>query len=94
LTQPCAIAHGDRSEAQVKSMAEALKAGDKVKKSGVYSVAHEGKHAAAHEVTCIAGITFPPCDECGDAVRFTLVKHAKHIVRHEHFRMHTSSRLT
>jgi hypothetical protein len=66
-------------------MADAFEAGEKIKKSGIYSVLHEGKHASAHEVTCIAGKTFPPCNECGEAVRFTLVRHAKHVSRDEHF---------
>ena len=67
-------------------MAEPNKAGDKIKKSGIYSVVHEGQHADTHEVTCIAGKMFPPCDECGDAVRFVLVRHARHIARQEYFR--------
>jgi hypothetical protein len=68
-------------------MADPFKSGDKVKKSGIYSVLHDGKHASAHEVTCIAGKTFPACGECGDAVRFLLVKHATHIGRSEHFKL-------
>jgi hypothetical protein len=67
-------------------MAEAIRAGEKIKKSGIYSVLHEGRHAATHEVTCVAGRKFPPCDECGDAVQFVLVRHARHIARQEHFK--------
>ncbi|HXN30753.1 MAG TPA: hypothetical protein VN894_02785 [Polyangiaceae bacterium] len=67
-------------------MADAFKSGDKVKKSGIYSVLHEGKHADAHDVTCIAGKMFPQCGECGDAVRFLLVRHATHVGRSEHFK--------
>ena len=67
-------------------MAEALKSGDKIKKSGIYSVLHEGKHVSMHEVTCIAGKVFPPCTECGEGVRFQLVRHATHIGRNEHFK--------
>jgi hypothetical protein len=68
-------------------MGGAFKPGDKITKSGIYSVAHEGKHTDAHEATCIAGKTFPPCDECGDGVRFALVKHARLVTRHDHFRV-------
>jgi hypothetical protein len=67
-------------------MAEAFKAGEKVKKSGIYSVLHGGEHADTHEVTCVAGRTFLPCDQCGEGVRFLLVRHAKHIGHHEHFK--------
>jgi hypothetical protein len=66
-------------------MGDTFKAGDKIKKSGIYSVLHEGEHSNAHDVTCVAGKVFPTCDECGAAVRFQLVRHAKHVGRHEHF---------
>lgn len=67
-------------------MAGSFKPGDKIAKSGIYSVSHERGHTDAQEVTCVAGKMFPPCDECGDAVRFVLVKHARHISRQDHFR--------
>ncbi len=67
-------------------MASPNKAGDRIKKSGIYSVVHEGQHAETHEATCLAGKRFPQCDECGDAVRFVLVRHARNIARQEHFR--------
>jgi hypothetical protein len=67
-------------------MVDTFKPGEKVKKSGIYSVTHDGEHAQAHEVTCVAGKTFPPCEECGEDVRFLLVKHAKHVGHHEHFK--------
>jgi hypothetical protein len=63
-----------------------FKAGDKIRKSGIYSVLHHGKHAETHEVTCVAGKTFPPCGECGQLVQFILVQHAKLVDRHDHFR--------
>jgi hypothetical protein len=63
-----------------------FKAGDKIRKSGIYSVLHDGKHNEAHEVTCVAGKKFPPCDECGELVQFVLVRHAKLVSRHENFR--------
>jgi hypothetical protein len=68
-------------------MAGSFKPGDKVTKSGIYSVTHDGKHADAQEATVVAGKRFPRCNECGDAVRFTLVKHARHVLRHDHFRV-------
>ncbi len=67
-------------------MVDTFKAGEKVKKSGIYSVIHDCKHAVSHDVTCVAGRVFPPCSECGEAVRFLLVRHAKHVGHHEQFR--------
>ncbi len=66
-------------------MADTFEAGDTVKKSGIYSVVHDRKHAEEHEVTCVAGRAFPPCNECGGAVRFLLVRHARHVNRSEYF---------
>ena len=37
-------------------MASPNKAGDRIKKSGIYSVVHEGQHAETHEATCLAGL--------------------------------------
>lgn len=68
-------------------MASSFKPGEKITKSGIYSVSHEGKHAEPQEVTCVAGKKFPPCDECGDAVQFVLVRHARHVSRQDHFRV-------
>ena len=73
-------------------MSDAWKAGDTVKKSGIYSVRHKGGHARDHDVTCVAGKTFPSCNECGAEVRFLLVRHATHISRHEQFKSRLASR--
>jgi hypothetical protein len=67
-------------------VADPYKAGEKITKSGIYSVLHKGGHAEAQEVTCVAGKKFPPCDECGDAVQFVLVRHARHVARQDHFK--------
>jgi hypothetical protein len=73
-------------------MADGLKAGDTVKKSGIYSVRHAEDHVGAHEVTCVAGKTLPACGECGEKVRFLLLRHATHVSRHEQFKMRLSAR--
>jgi hypothetical protein len=54
------------------------KPGDTVPESGIYRVTHDPKHAAAHEVTCVEGKTFPPCKNC-DHPRFVLVRPATHV---------------
>jgi hypothetical protein len=51
---------------------------DTVPESGIYRVTHDRKHAAAHEVTCIQGRSFPPCKGC-DHPRFVLVRSATHV---------------
>jgi hypothetical protein len=67
-------------------MSDLCQPGDKVPKSGIYAVLHDDDHDDTHEVTCIAGKRFPPCHGCGDEVRFTLVRAARHVSRHRHFR--------
>ena len=73
-------------------MSGAWNAGDRVKKSRIYSVRHKGAHTRDHEVTCVAGKTFPSCNECGADVCFFLVRHATHIRRHEQFKSSDSPR--
>lgn len=73
-------------------MADPFRAGDTVKKSGIYSVHHKDGHAEDHDVTCLAGKTFPDCGECGDAVRFLLVRHATLVSRHEQFKSRVLAR--
>jgi hypothetical protein len=70
-------------------MTDANKAsGEKVKKSGIYKARHKDEHVEDHEVTCMSGRTFPICLECGDSVRFALVRHAPNVDRHEQFKGH------
>ena len=64
---------------------DVFKPGDKVRQSGIYLVTHDDEHAKPHEVVCVNGKTFPPCNGCGDHPRFKLVRMAKHIEQSEHF---------
>lgn len=66
-------------------MAKAYKPGDRVERSGIYRVTHDRNHAEEHEVTCVFGKRFPPCNECGEHPRFLVVHLAQHIERNEHF---------
>src|SRR6266478_6465708 len=50
------------------AMADVFKPGEEVPKSGIYRVVHDPNHAAEHEVTCIIGKPFPPCNRCGHHV--------------------------
>ena len=65
---------------------EIYKPGDKVPKSGIYLVVHDTEHMQRHEVTCVLGEHFPPCNHCGSRPRFTLVRAAHHIKNHEAFK--------
>jgi hypothetical protein len=62
------------------------KPGDRVPQSGIYKVVHDPKHAQEHEVTCIEGEIFPPCNGCGQHPRFTLIRGAHHISKHPYFK--------
>jgi hypothetical protein len=61
-----------------------FKPGDLVPHSGIYLVTHDPNHDRPHEVTCIFGKKFPPCNGC-EHPRFKLVRAAKHIEAHEYF---------
>jgi hypothetical protein len=67
-------------------MAVIYRPGEEVPFSGIYGVIHDPKHVASHEVTCVKGERFPPCNGCGHHPRFTLVRAAHHIGNHEQFR--------
>jgi hypothetical protein len=62
------------------------KPGDKVEHSGIYRVIHDREHAVEHEVTCVYGKTFPPCNHCGNHPRFVAVKFAQHIESNANFK--------
>ena len=59
--------------------------GDTVRETGIYEVIHDRSHRAAHEVVLVGAETFPPCDSCGDRVRFRLVRTAPYIFSDEDF---------
>ena len=54
-------------------MALLYKSSDTIPDSGIYRVIH-AQHRLPHEVTLIAGQTFPPCAKCHQEVRFQLVR--------------------
>jgi hypothetical protein len=65
---------------------DTFKPGDTVPRSGIYKVTHDPNHTAPHEVTCVYGTRFPPCNHCGHHPRFTLVRAAQHVAQNEHFK--------
>jgi hypothetical protein len=62
----------------------------KIPKSGIYGVVHTNNHAVRHEVTLIGGRDFPPCNDCGEHVYFTLVMAAQYINNNPHFHKATT----
>ena len=68
------------------SVGQTFKPGDTVEASGIYKVVHDRNHAQSHEVTCVFGHKFPPCNHCGSHPRFALVYAAQHIQQNSHFK--------
>jgi hypothetical protein len=53
-----------------------FKPGQIVPECGLYCIEHNA-HRLMHMVTLAANTRFPRCKRCGDAVRFTLLRHVK-----------------
>ncbi len=68
------------------SVGDIFRPGQPVTRSGIYRVIHDPYHHAEHEVTCVFGKKFPPCNHCGHNVRFELVRGAQHIQHNENFK--------
>jgi hypothetical protein len=64
---------------------QAFKPGERVPETGVYSVRHH-LHRENHAATIFKGENFPACAQCGNAVRFVLVRRAARIVEDADFR--------
>ncbi len=54
---------------------EVFQPAERVPESGIYQVQHY-RHRLYHEVTIPRGANFPVCGECGNNVRFRLVRTA------------------
>jgi hypothetical protein len=67
------------------SIGDVFEPGEKVPRSGIYLVTHDNEHAKKHEVTCVYGKKFPPCNGCGPHPRFKAVRFAQHIEANENF---------
>ena len=63
---------------------EVFEPAGQVPESGVYQVLHY-RHRLYHEVTLVRGSTLPNCSECGDNVRFRLVRSAPLIAEDRNF---------
>jgi hypothetical protein len=70
----------------MSSMGDVFKPGETVPHSGIYLVIHDARHVHSHEVTCVFGERFPPCNHCGHHPRFHLARAAFHVLTHEEFK--------
>lgn len=68
------------------TVGDVFKPGQKCEASGIYTVVHDVVHRETHEVTCVYGKQFPPCNNCGQHVRFKLKYKAVHIDSSDHFK--------
>ena len=65
---------------------ETLRPGEKTPESGVYRVTHDS-HRPEHLVTMLKGESLPVCSQCGDGVRFELVRAAGTVHEDEDFKV-------
>ena len=65
---------------------QVLKPGEDCPLSGVYGVVHDPVHTKEHEVTCVYGKKFPPCNNCGHDVRFVLKRGAHEVDVDDNFK--------
>ena len=56
------------------------KSAEAIPDTGIYRVIHT-QHRLPHEVTLVAGQTFPPCAKCHEEVRFQLLRALPELAR-------------
>jgi hypothetical protein len=80
----------NREKPNIANDGDLFKPGDAVPASGIYDVIHDKldgqEHAEQHQITAIAGKTFPPCKGCQAWVRYRLYRAAEYIQENEHFK--------
>ena len=59
--------------------------GSPIPETGIYEVIHDKGHRVAHEAVLHGKDLFPTCDQCGEKVRFRLVRTAPYIFDDEDF---------
>jgi hypothetical protein len=59
--------------------------GSPIRQTGIYEVIHDKGHRAVHEAVLHGKDLFPTCDQCGEKVRFRLVRTAPYIFDDEDF---------
>ena len=74
-----------RHKAGHKPEGPSFRAGQTVPESGIYEVTHHRGHRATHEVIMHREDVFPACDQCGEKVRFRVLRTAPYIFDDEDF---------
>jgi hypothetical protein len=69
-----------------KTGGQVFKPGEECPLSGVYRVVHDPVYTKDHEVTCVYGKKFSPCNDCGHYVRFVLEHGADHVDVDDNFK--------
>ncbi len=59
--------------------------GSPIRLTGIYEVIHDRAHRVAHEAVLHGKDLFPSCDQCGEKVRFRLIRTAPYIFDDEDF---------
>ena len=77
---------GSTSGQAFTSGGQIFKPGEECPISGVYRVVHDPAHTKEHEVTCVFREKFPPCNNCGDQVRFMLERGAHRLDVDDNFK--------
>jgi hypothetical protein len=71
--------------AQTEDQQLLFRAGDSVKIKGIYRVVHYA-HRLPHETAILVLKRFPKCNQCGDAVRYQLVRSVGELLKDYNFR--------
>ncbi len=67
-----------------QSSVTVYKPGERVRQKGIYRVFHHA-HRTPHEAAIVLLEMFPECNQCGDRVRFQLVKKSGELLRDYNF---------
>jgi hypothetical protein len=59
--------------------------GSPIRLTGIYEVIHDRGHRTTHEAVLHGKDLFPNCDQCGEKVRFRLIRTAPYIFDDEDF---------
>lgn len=71
--------------AQSEDQQASFRAGDSVRIKGIYRVIHYA-HRLPHETAILALKTFPKCNQCGEGVRYRLVRSVGELLKDYNFR--------
>lgn len=71
--------------AQTEDQQTLFRAGDPVQLKGIYRVLHYA-HRLPHETAILVLKIFPKCNQCGDRVRYQLVRSVGELLKDRNFR--------